>query len=124
MQEHERFLVKFTNLFKSIDNDQDGVISEIQFKDMLRMMHVLETEEEIERLLNKVDPFNNKKMTYSEVVQALSTEMVPREPDSINPSRKVALLEKFISEAADFADETNGYRESNQLEETNQGLHE
>ena len=35
LQEHERFLIKFTNLFKSVDNDQDGVISEIQFKDLL-----------------------------------------------------------------------------------------
>lgn len=51
MQEHERFLIRFTNLFKSVDNDQDGVISEIQFKDLLRMMNVLETEDEIEQLL-------------------------------------------------------------------------
>ena len=48
MQEHERFLIKFTNLFKSVDNDQDGVISEVQFKDLLRMMNVFETEEDIE----------------------------------------------------------------------------
>ena len=49
---------------------------------MLIMMNVLETEEEIDRLLTKVDPFNNKKMTYSEVVSVLSSEMVPRDPDS------------------------------------------
>ena len=48
MHEHERFLLKFTNLFKSVDHDQDGVISEVQFKDLLRMMNVLQSEEEIE----------------------------------------------------------------------------
>mgnify|MGYP003887803517 FL=1 len=76
---------------------------------MLRMMHVLETEEEIDALLTKVDPFNNKKMTYSEVVQVLSTEMVRREPDAVNPSRKIAILEKFISESEDYEDDTHAY---------------
>ena len=51
LQEHERFLIKFTDLFKSVDNDQDGVISEVQFKDLLRMMNVMGSEEEIEQLL-------------------------------------------------------------------------
>ena len=31
LQEHERFLQKFTDLFKSVDNDGDGVITEVQF---------------------------------------------------------------------------------------------
>lgn len=44
-------MIKFTNLFKSVDNDQDGVISEIQFKDLLSMMNILDSEEEIENLL-------------------------------------------------------------------------
>lgn len=48
MQEHERFLLKFTNLFKSVDNDQDGVISELQFKDLLRMMNCFDNEADID----------------------------------------------------------------------------
>ena len=83
LQEHERFLIKFTDLFKSVDNDQDGVISEVQFKDLLRMMNVMGSEEEIEQLLAQVDPFNNKRMTYSEVVLVLSSHMVPKDP--LNP---------------------------------------
>lgn len=79
LQEHERFLFKFTNLFKSVDHDQDGVISELQFKELLNIMNVLESEDEIEALLHQVDPFNNKKMTYSEVVVALSNHMVVRD---------------------------------------------
>ena len=86
LQEHERFLIKFTNLFKSVDNDQDGVISEVQFKDLLRMMNVLQTEDDIEQLLAQVDPFNNKKMTYSEVVLVLSSHMVPKDPYNPQPS--------------------------------------
>mmetsp|Transcript_26526 Transcript_26526/g.35480 ORF Transcript_26526/g.35480 Transcript_26526/m.35480 type:complete len:146 (-) Transcript_26526:264-701(-) len=99
LQEHERFLVKFTNLFKSVDRDQDGVISEVQFSELLRIMNVLDDEGEIEALLAQVDPFNNKKMTYSEVVVALSNHMVPR--DSMNPGgpgNQIALIEKFIQD--------------------------
>jgi len=48
LQEHERFLIKFTDLFKSVDNDQDGVISEVQFKDLLRIMNVFDSEEAID----------------------------------------------------------------------------
>ena len=78
---------------------------------MLRMMRVYETEEEIDKLLTKVDPYNNKKMTYSEVVFVLSQEMVPRIPDSTNPSRRIAVLEKFISESDNnLDDEINAYR--------------
>lgn len=89
-------MIKFTNLYKSVDNDQDGVISEIQFKDLLSMMNVLDSEDEIENLLAQVDPFNNKKMTYSDVVLVLSSHMVPRDPLNPNPSQQIALLEKFI----------------------------
>ena len=34
-----------------MDRDQDGVISEVQFKELLRIMNVLEEEAEIESLL-------------------------------------------------------------------------
>ena len=48
--------------------------------------------------------------------------MVPRDPDSINPSRKIAILEKFISESEDLDDEINGYRNATNIDDTNQDL--
>ena len=65
------------------------------------MMAILDSEEEIENLLAQVDPFNNKKMTYSEVVLVLSSHMVPRDPLNPNPSQQIALLEKFIQDNTD-----------------------
>ena len=62
------------------------------------MMNVLQTEDDIEQLLAQVDPFNNKKMTYSEVVLVLSSHMVPKDPYNPLPSQQVAILEKFIQE--------------------------
>ena len=122
LQEHERFLIKFTNLFKSVDNDQDGVISEVQFKDLLRMMNILQTEEDIEQLLAQVDPFNNKKMTYSEVVLVLSSHMVPKDPYNPMPSQQVAILEKFIQENEHQQDMMDDGEDGEQLRSGNQGV--
>ena len=68
LHEHQRFLQKFTDMFKAIDRDGDGVLTEQEFRELLRMMNVLEVEEEIDYLLQIGDPFNNKKLTYSDVV--------------------------------------------------------
>ena len=46
-------------------------------------MSVLEREEELMFLLQMVDPYNNNRMTYSEIVHLLSSHMVPI--DSNNP---------------------------------------
>ena len=64
----------------------------------MRLMHILETDEEIEQLLHKVDPFNHKKMTYSDVVTVLSTQMVLKDPSDLTSRTKIAIMEKFISE--------------------------
>ena len=69
---------------------------EKEFKEMLEMMNIITKEEEIEYLLQAVDPFNNQRMTYSEIVHLLSSHMVPR--DDSNPQVTIPILEKFINQ--------------------------
>ena len=59
-------------------------------------MNVLPSENAIDNLLSQVDPYNNKKMNYSEVVDALSNHMVPRDSFNPNMQNQIALIEKFI----------------------------
>ena len=59
LREHEKFLSKFTELFKTVDTDTDGIINEEEFKKLLRTMNVLSGDDEIDYLLQAVDPFNN-----------------------------------------------------------------
>ena len=40
-------------------------------------MNVLDNDDEVIYLLQMVDPYNNQRMTYSEVVHLLSSHMVP-----------------------------------------------
>lgn len=72
LKEHERFLQKFNLKFKRFDTDQDGVLNELEFKQLILSLEVYEDEQEVEHLLQKVDPYSNQKITYSEVVSTLS----------------------------------------------------
>ena len=66
---------------------------------MLEMMHILESDEEVFYLLQMVDPYNNQRMTYSEVVHLLSSHMVPISYQ--NPQQTIPLLEKFVNKYGD-----------------------
>lgn len=97
LQEHEKFLYRFTQLFKQVDGDNNGLVNEEEFRDLLARMQVVEREDEVQLLLQLVDPYNNQKMTFSEVVHLLSSHMVPAEEQ--NPTVTIPLLEKFVNRA-------------------------
>ena len=59
LQEHERFLSKFTEIFKEIDTDTDGIVSEQEFRDLMGRMGVVTNPEDVQNMLHIVDPFNN-----------------------------------------------------------------
>ncbi len=74
---HENYLRKFTELFKKIDVETNGVINEEGFRRLLGMMGVSD-ESEVERLLQIIDPYNNQRITYSETMTVLSSVFFPR----------------------------------------------
>lgn len=65
LQEHEKFLSAFTTLFKELDVDNNGILSEDEFRELLSRMGITIPAED---LLNIADPHNNKQLTYSEIV--------------------------------------------------------
>lgn len=60
----------------------DGVLNEKEFRNLIISMGILNEESELEYLLTHIDPFNNQKMTYSEVVALLSSHMVPADAEN------------------------------------------
>ena len=61
-------------LFKLVDHEGRGSLSEEQFRSLLSdKMQVVESAAEVDYLLKAIDPYNNQRMTYSEVVQLLSS---------------------------------------------------
>lgn len=97
---HEKYLKKFISVFKKIDTDTNGIINEGEFRELLAMMKVVQTEEEIERLLQNVDPFNNMQITFSECLSLLSSETttVPDRDPTGREMKTISLLEKFTNE--------------------------
>eukprot|EP01028_Stygiella_incarcerata_P011364 TRINITY_DN640_c0_g1_i1.p1 TRINITY_DN640_c0_g1~~TRINITY_DN640_c0_g1_i1.p1 ORF type:complete len:822 (-),score=313.57 TRINITY_DN640_c0_g1_i1:462-2927(-) len=70
---HERFLRKFTKLFRQFDADRDGVVNEDQFR---KLMLAVDSERNSDDALLLVDPYQNEHITYSECVTFLSAELV------------------------------------------------
>ena len=81
------FLEKFLNLFKVVDFDSDGIINEAEFQDLVSGMDLGFAEEDIDRLLQVIDPYDNQQITFSEAVALFSTELIPVE--------NVAVLKKL-----------------------------
>lgn len=86
--------MKFNQNFKRFDLDQDGVLNEVDFRKLVLSMGVLQDEIEVEQLLHQIDPYNNQKMTYSEIVALLSSHTVPRDESS---NQMIPMLEKFVN---------------------------
>ena len=70
---HERYLKKFMTLFKKIDQDTNGIINENEFKQLIDEMRVCTNPEEVEHLLQVVDPFDHRQITVSECLSMLSS---------------------------------------------------
>lgn len=107
MIQHEKYLYRFVSLFKSVDSDNDGIINEIQFKDLIREMKIIpntndQGEAEIEKLLIMIDPHKTQQITFSELVTFLTlTELNDSNPNKdlgVNNEEMTSnLLESFTN---------------------------
>lgn len=73
---HDRFLAKFVKLFRQYDTDKNGIVNENEFRALLRAIDPNKTEDEMNQLLDLIDPHNNQLITFSECVTFLSSELV------------------------------------------------
>jgi len=76
LQGHERFLGKFVRLFKQFDADKNGILNEAEFVQLLKAIDPAKTQEEINALLDLIDPHDNQLINFSECVTFLSSELV------------------------------------------------
>lgn len=98
LKEHEKFLCKFIMVFKEVDTDNNGVLNEDEFSELVKRMKICEDEkQEIEYFLQVVDPYNNNEITFSEIVHLFSAHMVSA-GELENPDRTIPILEKYAKE--------------------------
>ena len=96
LDNHIRFrdkqLKNFVEIFKSVDTNRDGVINEEEFTELIQRMKIFkedEVENKIFQFLEKIDPFDNQKFTFSECVSFFSSEMIKDENE-----HEISILEK------------------------------
>ena len=101
LDNHIRFrdkqLKNFLELFKSVDSNKDGIINEEEFTELVQKMKLFkeeETEDKIYKFLEKIDPFDNQKFTFSECVNFFSSELIT-EKDINGNEKEISILEKI-----------------------------
>lgn len=92
---HEKFLQAFVRRFKSCDSDNNGVINESEFRQLVSSFSL--PEPEISRLLQVVDPYNHENITFSECVALFSA--APPAADSAQPAMSV--LQRLSAQESD-----------------------
>ena len=101
LDNHIRFrdkqLKNFVELFKSVDTNKDGIINEEQFTELVQKMKIFkedEIENKIFQFLEKIDPFDNQKFTFSECVSFFSGELI-KDNDINGNEKEISILEKI-----------------------------
>lgn len=71
----EKYLKPFVNIFKSVDKDNDGILNESQFINLVKLMNIFDEknfELGLDNLLNTIDPYSNKKFIFTDCVALFS----------------------------------------------------
>ena len=93
----DRQLKNFVKLFQSVDLDRDGILNEEEFRKLVQNMNIFK-EEEIEGrifyFLERIDPFDNQKITFSECISFFAGEYIKENTDNKN-GNEISILEKI-----------------------------
>lgn len=93
-----KYLRNINYLFKELDTDENGILNENELIQLVANTDLFNEgfSEHSNRLLNLVDPYNHKQVTFSEVVTCFSKETV-KESDTNGNVKKINLLDKISS---------------------------
>lgn len=82
MKQHEDYLQPFNDLFKFVDQDNDGILSIGEFKHLISLMEfrevspkqtsVILNDQSILKLIAQMDPYNHKHITYGQILYVLA----------------------------------------------------
>ena len=99
VKQREKQLKNFVQLFKSVDKDNNGIINEEEFVNLLYNMNIFgdQLKRKIVELLTQIDPYNNKQITFSECVNLFGN--ITYEPDGNNQNQNnnapMSILDKI-----------------------------
>ena len=106
---HIKYLKPFIKLFQTIDTDRDGVLDEEQFVELIKNMNIFDDENIqriIEEFLNNIDPYQNKHIIFSDIVELFS---------KINYDQNQTIMDKFCINDNDNIINNNNINNNNQI---------
>ena len=120
LDNHIRFRDKqlkiFVDLFKSVDTNRDGIINEDEFSELIQKMKIFK-EEEIENVifqyLEKLDPFDYQKFTFSECINFFSSEFI-HDKNVNGEEKEISVLEKICFQENQNNNENNEINNQNE----------
>jgi Ca2+-binding EF-hand superfamily protein len=101
LKSHDKFLKNLIFIFKRFDSDNNGIISEDEFINLIHTLNIYKDDlnEQIKRILTVIDPFNKKIITFSECVSLFSMEFI-YDDDGNGGKRKLSVLERVSLDEA------------------------
>ena len=95
IRNRDKYLKNFVDLFRKFDTNNDGILNENEFVDLIKSIPYCQKNIEINifKFLSIVDPFNNKKIIFSDCVKLFSMEDL-KENEKAN-SENTNLLDKI-----------------------------
>ena len=74
------YLKNFNHIFKTIDTDRDGIISDYDFVKLVEIANVYNTREELEiktqTMIKELDKYSNGTITYNDIINLWNKEMI------------------------------------------------
>ncbi len=95
VRNRDKYLKNFVTLFRKFDIDGDGILNEKEFIELIKSIPYCQKNIEINifKFLSIVDPFNNKKITFSDCILLFSMDDL--EENENENSEKTNLLDKI-----------------------------
>lgn len=96
----DKYLLNFIKIFRSVDSNNDGLVDENEFKELIIKFDIFTTEkidDTFDHLITLVDPFNTKKITFSDCISILSNEKFD---DEMSLMDKIALNNNNIDSSS------------------------
>ena len=86
IKNRDKYLKNFVKLFRKYDTDLDGILNENEFIGLINDIPYCKNnaDEYIFKFLSIIDPFNNKKITFSECISLFSMEIIEDNNDQEN----------------------------------------
>ena len=98
IKQREKQLKNFVQLFKNVDKDNNGIINEEEFVNLLYNMNIFgdQLKRKIVELLTQVDPYNNKQITFSECVNLFGNIPYEQENSQNNQNNNsISILDRI-----------------------------